>query len=182
MSLMCSSFFLRRRTRVNATVAVEADVRIVPYVHVLVVNIVKVAAHMPNRCVIEEMPTFPTSAIEAVTEVTETIVDPAIKPYSGTPIAVIEHKPGAAPTPVGRGPQDADFRSHYPSARDPVIVGGIVVIIPVSRRPKITVAGANRLLVNGQDRRPYRNRHADLSGHRPRYAHQQYCEQHRSND
>src|ERR1700678_1690176 len=128
------------------------------------------------------MPAFPTSAIEAVTEVSETIVDPAIKAYSGTPIAVIEHNPGAAPTPVGRGPQEAGFRSHYPGARYPEIVGGIVIIIPVSRRPEITVAGANRLLVNGQDRRPYRNRYADLRGHRPRYAHQQYREQHRSND
>ena len=48
MSFMCGSFFLRRRTRVNSTVAVETNVRIVPYVHVLVVNIVEVAAHMPN--------------------------------------------------------------------------------------------------------------------------------------
>src|SRR5271155_5344968 len=86
-------FFFPRRTRVDSAVSVEAHVRIVPYVHVLVVNVVKAGAHMPNRRVVEEMPAFPTSPIEAVAEVAEAVVNPAVKTNRRSPIPSVESKP-----------------------------------------------------------------------------------------
>src|SRR5271156_6894173 len=93
------SFLFRRRTRVDSAMSVEAHVRIVPYVHVLVVNVVKAGAHMPNRRVVEEMPAFPTSAIEAVAEISEAVVNPAIKTNRRSPISTGEKKRADVPAP-----------------------------------------------------------------------------------
>src|SRR5271156_35949 len=165
-------FFFRRRTRVDSAMPVEAHVRIVPYVHVLVVNVVKAAAHVPNRRVVEEMPAFPTSPIEAVAEVAEAVVNPAVKTNRRPPIPAGKNKRAVVPAPPARRPQEAHFRRFYPRAGHPIIVGSIVVIIPVPRSPEVAVARGDWLLVNRYRRRPDSNRHADLRLQRSRHTHQ----------
>lgn len=89
-----SSLLLARSARVDATVAVEADVTIIPYVHSGVVNVVDyVDVHVIDRRVVEEMAAIPAPAFITATEVPEAVIDSAIETYDRAPIANIETKP-----------------------------------------------------------------------------------------
>ena len=161
MLITRGSFLLRVGPLVDAAITpVITGAAAGALIYSRVVNIVDgVLIHVVYRCVVEEMSTLPPPAIITVTEVAVAIVDPAIETYRRAPVAVIKEKPAAAPTPIARSPKVADFRSHHPSARHPVI---FTVPSPIARRPDITVAGTNRLIVNGQLRRSDGYRYADL--------------------
>src|ERR1700735_743291 len=174
VSLMRRSLFFPRWTRIDSAVSVKAHVRIVPYVDVLVVNVVKAFSHVPHCCVVEEMPAFPTSTDEAGAEVAESVINPAIETDRRSPKSRGENKRAIVPAPPRRSPQEAHFRRKYPRAGHPIVVGNIVVIIPVPGRPYITVAGTNRLFVHRQHRRRYRNRYADLCHRRARHRQHSY--------
>ena len=126
-----------------------------------VINVVNVSyIHVVHRTVIVKLPVLPTSAFIALTKISVAVTDPAIESYARTPVTIVENVSVAAPTPIGRSPQQTAFRSHHPRARYPVVV--VVSISPVPRGPDITVAGDGRLLVNGQFRRGECDGYADL--------------------
>src|SRR5271168_4394453 len=100
MSVVRCSLFCGGRTRVNSAMSVVADVHIVVNVHMLVVHVMKVSAHMPYRRVVEEMSMVPSPAVKARAEIAESVVDPAIKTDHRAPISVIENKPRTSPAPV----------------------------------------------------------------------------------
>ena len=177
MCLMSSSLFSSGGVRVDSAVTtVVADVVHRALVHPRVVNVVDVVGvHVIQRRVVEKMPVVPSSTFITSTEVTEAIVDPTIEAYGRAPIAFIEKKSVAAPTPIARSPEVPGFRSHQPCARHPIVVGAVPS--PVSRRPEIAVARADRLRIIGQRRRSYADPHphGDLRGRRYRQR-QEHCE------
>src|SRR5208283_653605 len=128
-----------------------------------VVNIVNVGdVHVAYGTVVEKVSAVPTTAFKAHTEISEAVIDPAVEAYVRPPIAVIENKSVAAPTPIGWSPQKTDFRRHHPCARHPVVIADIVIVGPVPRCPDITVPRTKRLLIDRQRGRAEPNGHADL--------------------
>src|SRR5208337_5302395 len=175
MSITPRSLFLRGRAHIDSTVAaVVADMVLVVVSHVGVVNIVDVRnVHVAHGPVVEKVSVIPTPAFKTRTEIAEAVIDPAVEAYLGTPIAVIENKSVAAPTPIGWSPQETDFRRHYPCARHPVVIADVVVIGPVARCPEITVPRTKRLLIDRQRGRADPNGHANL---------RKRCGRHRQHD
>src|ERR1017187_5452334 len=121
--------------------------------------------HMIYGRVVEEMPALPATALIAVAEVAEAIVNPAIETYCRAPITIIENESAAAPTPIARSPKVADFRSHHPCTRHPII---LTIPSPMAWGPDITVARTNWLIVNGNFRRRDGDGYADLRKRRRR--------------
>src|ERR1039458_5552591 len=148
MPIMSGRFFLRRGPFVDPAVTSIVANMVRVLVHPRVVNVVDDAlVHMIHGRVVEKMPVLPAPAFITMAEVTEAIVDPAIETYGRAPVAIIENESATAPTPIARSPEKPGFRSQYPCARHPIIFS---VPCPIPWRPDITVAGANRLIVNGQ--------------------------------
>lgn len=118
--------------------------------HSGVVNVVyDFDVHPIDRRVVVETPVVPPAAFIAMSEVSETVVDPAVETHFGTPVPREEDESVVFPAPIARRPQESDFRSQYPRARYPVVVAVVIVVSPVSRRPDISVTGANGLFVDG---------------------------------
>src|SRR5208282_132619 len=165
------SLFLLGRTRADSTIAaVITDAALVVVRHMGVVNIVNVGhVHVAHGTVVEKVSVIPAPTLEARTEVAEAVIDPAVETYVWAPVAVIENKSVAAPTPIGWRPQETDFRTHHPRARHPVVIGDVVVVGPVTGCPEITVAWTERLLIDRQRRRPDPDGDANLRERRCRY-------------
>ncbi len=79
-----SRLFLRRGARIDpALTAVVTDMVDRGLVHPSVVNVVnRVDVHVIHGRVVEKMPVVPASALITMTEVTESIVDTAIKTHT----------------------------------------------------------------------------------------------------
>src|SRR5208282_4940418 len=161
MPVMCGGFFLSIGTSVDAAIAtIETDAGDGGLIDPCVVDVVNyIDVHVQDRAVIEKVSVVPAPAFETMAKVTESIVDPAVETYLRAPIAVIENIAAVSPTPIAWSPEKTDFGSKYPSSRHPEIA--VITVSPVSGRPKVTVAGAYRLFVNGQLRRSNRYGYAD---------------------
>src|SRR5229473_6751384 len=169
-------FLSRRRARIDPTVAtVEAHAIFDPVIDDRrVVHVVDIGhVHIGHGAVVEEVSIVPTSAFETLAEVTKSVIDPAIESNFRAPEPFMENKRLTAPTPPARSPEKTDFRSEHPCARHPVVIFIVVIPIPVSRRPNIALAGADRLLIYGQRRRSECNRYSEL-GHGRRRQSQHY--------
>src|ERR1700680_2013798 len=106
MFLVRRRLFWRLRTSTDPTIAaVVTDPvhrRIVD--HRGVVNVVNVGdVHVVHRTVVVKLPVLPTSAFIALTKVSVAVTDPAIEPYTRTPVAIVENVSVAAPPPIGGG-------------------------------------------------------------------------------
>src|SRR5258708_38013983 len=121
MPFMCACFFFTPRTRFYpAVAAVVADAvnRGIVVDHRCVVNVVDVRdVYVGHRAVVVKPFALPSSAFLTATEVTVAIADPAIETYMRTPVAVVENKAPATPTPVACSPQHTEFRRYHPLAR-----------------------------------------------------------------
>src|SRR5258708_4835598 len=158
-------FVSRRRARIDPTVAtVEAHAIFDAIVdHCRVVHVVDIGhVHIGHGTVVKEVSIVPTSAFETLAEVTKSVIDPAIKTNFRAPETFVPEEYIPAPTPPARGPQETDFRSEHPRARHPVVILTVVIPIPVSRRPDITLAWTNGLLIYRQRRRSECNRYSEL--------------------
>lgn len=166
MSFMSGSLFLSRGALVNSTIATVVADAVHPLIYSCVVSVVDdVVVHVIYCRVVEEMPVVPAPAFITVTEVTVAVVNTAIETYGRAPIARIENIAVAAPAPIARSPKETDLWSQHPCARHPVI---FTIPSPIPWRPNITVARANRLIVNGQLRRRDCHGYADLRERRRR--------------
>src|SRR5258708_17276399 len=166
-------FVSRRRARIDPTVAtVEAHAIFDAIVdHCRVVHVVDIGhVHIGHGTVVKEVSIVPTSAFETLTEVTKSVIDPAIKTNFRAPEPFVENERLTAPTPPARGPEKTDFRSEHPCARHPVVIFTVVIPIPVSRRPEIALAGTDRVLISGQRRRSECNRYSELRHGRRRQS------------
>src|SRR5579862_517923 len=163
MSLLRGSFLFRSRPRSDSAVAaVIADVVDGRAIHGRVVDVVNVLdVYIQNRPIIEEMTVIPAAALEASSEITETIVDASIKSNGRPPIPVIEHEAVSTPAPISGRPEKANFGSHNPCAGHPVIVVEIIAPCPVPGCPEISIAGTNGLLIDRQWRRSEADNDAD---------------------
>src|ERR1700722_11675192 len=112
--------------------------------------------HVHDRSVVVEVVGLPVPAGEAGADVTESVVDAAVESDVRAPVTGVPDVGAFVPAPVSWSPQEADFRCLHPGARNPVVVAIIGAPSPVTGRPKIAVAGTDRLGVHGQNR--WRNR------------------------
>src|ERR1700690_1276294 len=158
MSLTFRCFFFRPRTLVDPTLAtVVADpVHRGVVDHGGVVGVVNVGnVYVVHCAVVEEAPIVPAPAFIAVTEVAEAVADAAVETYVQTPVAFMENKSVAAPTPPGWSPEETGFRRHYPRTRHPIVAVG--AIGPKAGRPNVALGRARGLLIHGQRWRADRN-------------------------
>lgn len=118
MSIARSSFFTRTSASAGSTVtAVVAYVTGVALVCSCVVIIVFcITVNIIHRRVVIEMPMVPAAAIITVAEVSEAIVDAAVKPYGRAPVTFIKQKAVPARTPITRSPQISSLGRHHPFA------------------------------------------------------------------
>src|SRR5277367_6787450 len=87
-------FFFMRCARVDAAVAVVADVSIIPYVDYGVVHVVDhVHVDVVDCGVVEEMAAFPASPLGAVAESARAVIKCTIKSHPRAPTSRRENKP-----------------------------------------------------------------------------------------
>jgi hypothetical protein len=103
--------------------------------------------HVADGSIIEKVVMVPPAAFKPMAEVTESIIDPAVEPHNGPPIAVVEDEPATTPSPVSWCPEESNFRGQHPSTRHPVIIIPVGVPSPIPGRPDIVLTWADRLIV-----------------------------------
>src|SRR3974390_1601677 len=162
---------------ISSVVADSIHRRIVD--HGFVIDVTNVGdIHISNRTVVIEKSIVPASALEAPAKISKPVVDAAIEPHMRSPVAVIKEKRAVDPRPIWWRPEQPNFRSQYPCARDPVIAA-VVVPCPVTRRPNVAITGTNGLLVNRQSGRAesHRDPHLPECGRRQdqHYQREQGC-------
>jgi len=119
------------------------------------------AIHVHDRGVVVEVVASPVSALEACANVAESVIHTTVESDICSPVTSVPGERTVVPAPVSGSPEDANFRCLHPGSRDPVIVAILGVPGPIAGRPKITIAGTDRLGVNRQNRRCNRDRHSD---------------------
>jgi hypothetical protein len=119
--------------------AAEADVAApvnVSFVHTpaIVKGVMEaMAVYICDRGVVAEVVAMPLAAGKADAAIAEAVVDAAVVAYVPSPVALMEDKPAAGPTPVGGSPQSAFVGGRHPSAANPIKVA--CAPCPIARRP-----------------------------------------------
>ena len=165
MSLVGSSLFLTSRTLVyTAVAAIEANTGYGSVVYSCLVNVVNLGdINVVHRTIVKKVVVVPTSTFEAVTKVTETIVNPAIEANLRTPIAIIENISAVLPIPSNPESRANRLPELDPRARNPEIV--VSPVGPIARNPQIPASRTAGLLIHWQLRRTNANgdAHSNLS-------------------
>jgi len=104
--------------------------------------------HACNGAVVEEVVPAPIASVEAISRISESIVDAAVEADIPAPVAAMEAIPSAIEAPVARRPQRSRPRRRYPHSRNPVIAHGSIA--PVTRSPYVVRLRRWRLLVSRQ--------------------------------
>jgi len=173
--IVCSRLFRGSRSRVDSTVAIEADVIISPIVDHCAVTVRIVynrRIHVPNRGIIVKGTALPPTTIETGSVITEAIVHAAVESNVGTPIAAVPAIVAVRKPPVTRSPKVPRLGRFNPDAGNPEIT--VISVRPVAGTPIISVLRTRWLLVDSERGRGNCNRDG-LSEKRGRYA-QQTCE------
>lgn len=110
--------------------------------------------------VIAEGAADPFAAIITAAVISKPVVNPAIKAYRWSPIAIGKNVTPAAKSPVAGRPIPPNPRWRDPNARDPVV--SVVAVGPVARCPDVALNGTKRLLVNRDGRRSDSDRNGDI--------------------
>jgi hypothetical protein len=146
------SLLLRRRPRLNAAASTVVTHSIGSLVrNIVVINVVNHRyIHIRYRAIVLHPAVIPISAIVSAARISIAVIDTAVIADVRTPVAAMPMVGAAIVTPPGRRPQRAHIRSYDPRTGNPVIARTRVA--PVSRSPKVIVAGSRRLAVIGQRR------------------------------
>ena len=175
MPLIDVGLLLRCRPGSNAIrAAVEAgvvvDVGVVDHRPVDIRGVDDGRVHVDNRGVVGKHASAPFTAAEAHAAVAEAIVHAAVKAHMLTPVAAVPVVVAAFPTPVTGRPEQSRLRRQHPCSWNPVVAVGAPC--PVSRSPDVIRCRADRLYINGKDRRGNVDRDADgeLSERGARYS------------
>jgi len=135
-----------------ALAAVVADVRVVLDDDGLVVGLVDVDdRHAAVRRVVAEVAAFPESAVIPIAGIAVAVIDAAVEPDVGAPIAAVPDVEARIPAPPARRPQQARLGRHHPRARHPVIL--VAVPRPVAGLPDVVRVRRDRLVIDQQRRR-----------------------------
>src|SRR6202042_2311966 len=96
----------------------EADAGIVVHNDRLLIDVgdADAAADIHHSAVVEEAAVAPFPAFESDAAVPKPVVDAAIEPDVGSPVAFIESVCAVCPAPISRGPEHADGRWLNPGA------------------------------------------------------------------
>src|SRR6202047_1920856 len=166
MAFLSVGLFLRPRARLDPTVTtVVANVGFCDIGDPYVVGVVDNGGiYMIHVGVIGEVIALPAAAFVSKTPVAEAVIDAAIEAHLRAPISFMEKERTIAPAPITRGPEEAHLWRFYPRTGHPVIAV-VIVVGPVTGRPKIAVVGTDGLVVDGKWRRAEANGNAntDLS-------------------
>src|SRR5580704_16810861 len=157
--LVRGTLFLRARMGVDsARAAVKAGVNVV-HNHCPVVGVMNHGrVYVHHSRVVGEVSTLPASALEADSAISKPIINPAVEADMWAPVAAVPAVAATRPAPVTRRPQKAEAWCHHPYPRHPEIPR--ITVTPIPRRPKVTIARANGLLVNRNRRRSNVDRNA----------------------
>jgi len=104
--------------------------------------------HVGHGTVVIKVVVIPSAAFIPVAEIAESITDAAVPSNVRAPIPFMEEEGTALPAPVAGRPEEADFGGFDPGPRNPVIVLVLGIPSPITRGPDVTVAWANRLLID----------------------------------
>src|SRR5260221_3506438 len=158
----------------SAAAAVVADARIAVMVdHRCIVRVVDHRhIHVVQGAVVIKVIVLPSPAFIRAAEVTELVIYPSIESHTRTPIALVKIISPAAPGPIGRRPKESRLWREHPGPRDPVII--VAIPRPISGCPDVSLARADRLLIDRQLWRAERNgdSYANLSVSRSRQKQQ----------
>src|SRR5271165_1414947 len=138
MLLTGSRFLLRSRTRRGPTCAsvVTDTVHRCIVDNRGVVNIVNVGdIDIVHRAVVIELAVVPAATLVTSAKVAKTVIDSTIEPDCWPPIARVESERDTVPAPIGRRPEESHLRGEHPRARYPVVIFGVGIPGPVTRRP-----------------------------------------------
>src|SRR5229473_1906039 len=137
-------------TRLNSVrPAVVADVidRGVVHYHGSVVGVVDDSGvDVGHRAVVHKFSSAPFPAPKTHARVAVPVINAAVEADVRSPIAAMPYINAFRKAPITWRPEETGFRGHNPGSRHPVIT--VVAIRPISGRPDITRAGANRLGVH----------------------------------
>jgi hypothetical protein len=98
--------------------------------------------------VVIEAVSAPVATVVTVAGIAVAVIDAAIKADVRSPVAVVPSIKTVIPAPVAGSPKHSDG-SHHPGAGNP-IVAFVVIPCPITRRPDISLSGANRLNIHWQ--------------------------------
>src|SRR6185437_939218 len=151
VTLVHESFIIMRRSTVDsAWAAVKSHPSPLVDYHRAVIDVNVGDPDVINTAVVIEIPAVPITAFIAFTEITEAVIDAAVKANVGAPVARVPKICAAVPAPVTRGPEQARLRRDHPSAGHPVV--SIRAISPVAWGPDVSIAGARWLRIHRQHR------------------------------
>ena len=142
---------LRCRTSTDtAGTSVVADAVYGDIIDDSVVGIVNVGdVNIVYSGVVVELVVLPAATLVSVAEVTEAVVDPAIKADDWPPIACGEEEAGAVPSPVARRPKITGHGSEHPCAGDPVVIAEVRIPGPIARDPDVSRCRTRWLNIHG---------------------------------
>ena len=165
MRFMSRHEFGRRGPGVHAIAAIETRViageAIVDYGRVVDIGHVHVG-DIGHGTVVIEIPVAPITTGEADAEITEAVVDAAVKSYVGRPIAFPPRIGVVGYHPVSRRPKQSRRRCEHPGSGHPIVIFILVRIRPVSGRPNVSRCRARWLHVHRQCGRRKVHRHTDV--------------------
>ena len=126
-----------------------------------------------HRAVVEERAPVPVATREPGAEVAEAVIDAAVEPHPGTPVAWVPAVEAFLESPIAGRPQQARGRSQDPGARYPVVAFLPRIVCPVAGHPQVAHRRARGLYVHRQGRRLDADRNPDtpglrVAGHRSR--------------
>jgi hypothetical protein len=174
MPLMIRFFFFGVRFPVDSTGSVKATSVMLLYPRMVNIGAVNAGANVPARGVIKEMTAFPTTAPEAGSEITKSIVNSAVESDVRSPITAVPQIGSITKAPPSRSPKKPNFWRCYPYAGNPVIV--VFTIGPVTRHPEVSISGAGGLVVNRDNGRRDCNRDVcgGEEGRKPQSAYEEH--------
>jgi len=142
-------FLLMGRPRLYAArSAVEAGRRSIVDDDRPVVNVGHICdADIGHGAVVVKRAAAPFAAHKADAAVAESVINPAVKADVRSPVSGMPSVESATPSPISRSPQQTN-RGDHPCSRYPVIAV-IIVPTPITGRPDVAGAGADRLRVDG---------------------------------
>lgn len=116
--------------------------------------------------VIEIIAAAPVSTVKTGSRIAKTVVNAAVKTYSGAPITRVPEIKAVVEGPVAGSPEQADSRRPDPHSWNPKIT--LISVGPITGHPNVTTSGTNRLGVNRQRRGTNTNRNCDVNSSRIR--------------
>ena len=138
--------------------------------HRLRVGVVNVGdIHVAYLSVVIKLLALPMSPTVTLAVIAKAVINSAVEPDRGTPVAAIPRISAVAPAPVPRGPQQTNRRRLYPGPGDPKVA--LLLIIPITGGPDPALLDKHRLLIHRQRRRSDGNGDRDLRRGNPRDGH-----------